>query len=152
MTSRGHVTSKAPMAVRDQPVKSYSFHTQSSLISLVLNRLLTDKDTEDKEQHFFHVRTRRKSQARGGFDCKDSDLEDERWSTLQRRSFSAWEANFCAGTARDWDIGLVSIIILTDDIAPSLFRRARGGVWEEVVIINYRAEAIFIALSGFRAF
>ena len=58
---RGHVTSKAPMAVRDSPVKSYSFHTQSSLISLVLNRLLTDKDTEDKEQHFFHVRTRRKS-------------------------------------------------------------------------------------------
>ena len=67
-------------------------------------------------------------------------------------SFSAWEANFCAGTARDWDIGLVSIIILTDDIAPSLFRRARGGVWEEVVIIDNRAEAIFIALSGFRAF
>ena len=50
---RGHVTSKAPMAVRDSLVKSYSFHTQSSLISLVLNRLLTDKDTEDKERHFF---------------------------------------------------------------------------------------------------
>ena len=61
MTSRGHVTSKAPMAVRDSPVKSYSFHTHSSLISLVLNRLLTDKHTEDKERHFFHVRTRRKS-------------------------------------------------------------------------------------------
>lgn len=50
------------------------------------------------------------------------------------------------------DIGLVSILILTDEIAPSLFWRTRGRGVEEVVIIDYRVEAIFIALSGFRAF
>ena len=98
--------------------------------------------------NIFSRKNEKEKLGKGSFDCKDSDLEDERWSTFQRRSFSAWKANFCAGTARDWHIAVVSIIILTDDIAPSLFRRARGGVWEEVVIIDYRAEAIFISLSG----
>ena len=143
MTSRGHVISKAPTAVRESRVKSYSFHTQSSLMSLMLEIDCWQIKILKIRSNIFSRKNEKEKLGKGSFDCKDSDPENERWSTFQRRSFSAWKANFCAGTARDWDIGLVSIIILT-----SLFRRARGGVWEEVVIIDYRAEAIFISLSG----
>ena len=65
MTSRGHVTSKAPMAVRDSRVKSYSFHTQSSLISLMLNRLLTDKILKIRSNIFSRKNEKEKLGKRG---------------------------------------------------------------------------------------
>ena len=77
---RGHVTSKAPMAVRDSPVKSYSFHTQSSLISL----FRAEKRSAQASVHPL-------SQAQGGLFCVLTVFVFC-WSS----EWNAWGANVCS--------------------------------------------------------